>query len=124
MVILVAFLLFNWLAPDKLKKEVYDAFGIDNPLVTDYTVYIEIEGGCEQGVLKKKWHAAGVMWSTHPDKAFSEVTIRFHFSDGYEDEVFYKDLSPNNLIQKRPWIATISGHKDAVFKYMEVVGVK
>ncbi len=123
-VIVGGFFLFNHFAPDDVKKEFYDAVGVDNPVLTDYTVYVKITGTCNQGVLKKKWHASGLVWSTHLDKAFSQVTVRFHFSDGYEDEIFYKDLSPNNAIQKKPWLASISGHKNAVFEYMEVVDVK
>lgn len=120
----IGFFLFNQFAPDDVKKEFYESVGVDNPAVTDYTVYVEIEGECVKGLLGKKWQAAGVVWSTHTEKAFNQITIRFHFSDGYEDETIYKDLSPNNVVHKKPWTVSISGHKNATFNYMEVVDVK
>lgn len=120
---ITSIILFNQFANKEIKRELYDTIGIDSPSIIDYTVYIELTGSVSKKMFSKSWIAIGSVTSSHQKKTFHEVTIRFHFSDGFQDEVFYKSLSPNDKTRKL-WSRTIRSHRNAYYERMEVIDVK
>lgn len=125
MLIMVLWMVFfDLFASNEAKKDFYTTTGLDHPALVDHEVYVDLSGECHRAIIGNSWLAKVNLTNTHPNRTFSEIMIRFNFSDGYENEKLSEILLPYNQGDEKTLTVSIKGHTDALFESMEVVEVR
>ena len=121
---ITGFAIFHFVLRDDQKREILRELDLeDNPILKESakTAYVNYEVvGSRKNLLGDKWVIKTLLINTHESLVIRSITLRYHFSNGYEDRSYSVDLRsgrdlPSYVNDK------ITGHGNKDFLKVELI---